>query len=218
MVCLTPTCLFWCSTYRGFTPGVAVADNSTWRVSVGDSDPQPDAMVFVRPDYGGGAYFDKDGCVLGTPEFVAEVAASSASYDLNIKRELYLRNRVAEYVVWLVNDNRLLWFELHGNEYQEKRVDSDGIYRSVVFPGLWLDPSHLFDGDLPAITRLAQRGTSTSEHSIFAAKLRFYTKAESNYFQNRILHQGVGRLWQVIQINHFEPDDQNPYNALLTGL
>jgi Uma2 family endonuclease len=164
--------LFWFSTYRGFTPGVVVADNSTWRVSVGDSDPQPDAMVFVRPEYGGKTHFDEDGCVLGTPEMVAEVAASSASYDLNIKRDLYLQNQVPEYIVWLINENRVQWFELADNDYREKTPESDGIYRSTILPGLWLDPASLFEGDLPAITALLQQAAATAAHSAFAATLK----------------------------------------------
>lgn len=43
---------------------------------------------------------------------VAEIAASSAAYDLNDKLNAYCRNGVQEYIVWQTYENRLDWFYL----------------------------------------------------------------------------------------------------------
>jgi Uma2 family endonuclease len=41
---------------------------------------------------------------------VAEVAASTASYDLHDKLEEYERIGVREYIVWRVRENAINWF------------------------------------------------------------------------------------------------------------
>ena len=48
-----------------------------------DNEPQPDAVLFIDPAKGGQARISADDYLEDAPELVAEVAASSVSYDLN---------------------------------------------------------------------------------------------------------------------------------------
>jgi Uma2 family endonuclease len=163
--------MLWLGLYRVSTPGVTLADNSTWRLHA-DDDSQPDAMLFVLPEHGGGARFDGDGCVRGAPELVAEVAASSASYDLRLKTEIYRRNGAQEYLLWRTLDRALTWFALRGDHYEALPAGADGIYRSEVFPGLWLDAGALLRGDLPAVTQVLQAGLASPEHAALVSRLQ----------------------------------------------
>ncbi len=47
----------------------------------------------------------------------------------------------------------------------------NGVYRSEVFPGLWLDAKALFDEDRRKLIRVLKRGLRTPEHAAFVAKL-----------------------------------------------
>jgi hypothetical protein len=49
--------------------------------------------------------------------------------------------------------------------------DPDGIYRSVVFPGLWLDPKALLDRDLNGLIATLDRGVASAQHAEFVARL-----------------------------------------------
>jgi hypothetical protein len=55
-------------------------------------------------------------------------------------------------------------------------LDDTGIYRSEVFPGLWLDPSALLRGDTPSVQTTLQRGLASQEHSDFVARLKTQAK------------------------------------------
>ena len=96
----------------------------------------------------------------GAPELVVEVAASSASYDLGTKLNAYRRNGVREYIVRRTYDDALDWFVLRHGRFEPLAAGPDGIYRSEVFPGLWLDAAALLRGDLATVLRVAQQGTS----------------------------------------------------------
>jgi len=102
---------------------------------------------------------------------VAEVAASTASLDLNAKFELYRRNRALEYLVWRVYEDAIDWFILRGAIYERLTPGLDGIVRSEAFPGLWLDAAALIRQDMPAVTRVLQQGLATAEHVSFVARL-----------------------------------------------
>lgn len=78
----------WLGFYQAFTPGLAFGDNSTVRLP-GDNEPQPDLLLMIPHNRGGQARIDEDDYVEGAPELAAEVAASSASYDLHAKMRVY---------------------------------------------------------------------------------------------------------------------------------
>ena len=87
-----------------------------------------------------------------------EVAASSASYDLHEKLNAYRRNGVREYIVWRVWDAAIDWLVLRGGRYEPLPL-SDGIFKSEVFPGLWLDPPLRSPGTWPAYWRSSSRAS-----------------------------------------------------------
>lgn len=133
-------------------PGLIVADNATVRLDT-LNEPQPD-LLMMREN--GQAHVDADGYISGAPEFIAEIAASTASYDLHQKKRTYLRAGVLEYVVWLADENRLIWWQLKNDEFVEIPADGDGILTSSTFPGLVIDSAALTSGDLStALARLS---------------------------------------------------------------
>jgi Uma2 family endonuclease len=160
----------WLVQYAAGTPGVAVSDNSTVRLDL-DNEPQPDALLLIDPTCGGQARFSDDDYIEGAPELVAEVASSSASYDLHAKLHVYRRNGVREYVVWRVLERAIDWFVLQEGQYERLPVDASGLLHSTVFPGLWLDSVALLQGDLPKVLAVVQQGLASPEHAAFAARL-----------------------------------------------
>jgi hypothetical protein len=50
--------------------------------------------------------------------------------------------------------------------------DGDGVLRSAVFPGLWLDGPALLRDDIAAILAGIDRGLSSPEHAAFVARRR----------------------------------------------
>jgi Uma2 family endonuclease len=137
-----------------------------------ESAPQPDGLLFIRPDHGGQVKFDDEGYIVGAPDLVAEVAASSASYDLHDKLEAYRRNGVRDYLVCRIFDQQTDWFVLREGRYEPIVPAADGSLRSTVFPGLWLDSAAVLRGDLPAVLASGQQGLNSPEHAAFAARLR----------------------------------------------
>ena len=99
------------------------------------------------------------------------MAATSASYDLHSKKNVYSRKRVREYVVLRTLERELDWFILREEGYERLEPDSKGIYRSQVFPGLWLDAPALVQGDLASVLKVLGEGLSSSEHAEFLARL-----------------------------------------------
>jgi Uma2 family endonuclease len=129
-----------------------VADNATVRLDT-LNEPQPDLLIMRKH---GQAQLDADGYISGAPEFVAEIAASSASYDLHQKKRTYLRAGVLEYLVWLADENRLIWWRLTDDEFVEIQANAEGLLESTVLPGLVIDEIALTSGDLAkALARLA---------------------------------------------------------------
>ena len=161
----------WLGVYRASTPGTTFADNSTVRLDL-DNEPQPDALLMIDRDRGGSARVDEDGYIQGAPELVVEVASSSVSFDLHAKLSAYRRAGVREYVVWRVLDGQIDWLEQDGGRFVPRAIDDDGLLRSVVFPGLWLDVAALLRGDLAAVLQELGRGLASPEQTAFVDRLR----------------------------------------------
>ncbi|WP_088894278.1 Uma2 family endonuclease [Leptolyngbya ohadii] len=160
----------WLGVYRAFTPSVLIGDNPTIRLDR-DNEPQPDAVLLIEERAGGQARLSEDDYVEGAPELVAEVAASSASIDLGDKKRAYRRNGVQEYLVWQVFDGKIDWFRLEDDEYVSLAIDEQGIFRSQVFPGLWLMPSALLNGEMQQVLAILQQGIDSTEHQEFVQRL-----------------------------------------------
>jgi Uma2 family endonuclease len=161
----------WLGTYRIYTPGVRVADNSTVRLDL-DNDEQPDGILFLERRLGGRAVIDADGYISGFPELAAEVSSSTTSIDLGSKMQVYRRNQVLEYVVWRVLDRAIDWFALRGGKYERLPLSATGFYQSEIFPGLWLDPAALISGDLIRVHAVLRQGLESNEHAEFVKRLQ----------------------------------------------
>jgi Putative restriction endonuclease len=123
-----------------------------------------------RPGYGGQTQTSSDGYIAGAPEWVGEVSASTASYDLHEKLGAYQRNNVREYVVWTVEDESINWFVLHGDAFREM-PHRRGVFKSKVFPGLWLDGIAMLNGDMAKVLKVLDKGLDSDEHRRFVSRL-----------------------------------------------
>jgi Uma2 family endonuclease len=160
----------WLALYEVGTPGVQVGVNSTVRLDL-DNEPQPDAILLIDPARGGQTRLSADGYVEGAPELVVEVAASTASYDLHAKLNVYRRSGVQEYVVWRVQEQAIDWFVLREGRYERLSPDAGGRLRSTVFAGLWLDPAALLRHDVTTVLAVVQQGMASPEHAALVARL-----------------------------------------------
>lgn len=156
--------------YRWSTPGTQGGDNTSIRLDL-KNEPQPDAYLRVLPNYGGQSQTSDDKFVVGAPELVAEVAASSASYDLHEKLTAYLRNGVQEYVVWRTYDQAVDWFVRENDQFVLLKPDSLGILKSLAFPGLWLASAALLRGDDAQVEAVLRQGLASPEHQAFVERL-----------------------------------------------
>ncbi len=147
----------WLVNYQAAVPGLEVGIEPTVRLDR-DNEPQPDVVLF-RVD--GNAKIDKDGYIAGAPELVAEIAASSASYDLHSKKNAYERNGVKEYIVWRTLDHQIDWFLLKNEAYIKLEPDRFDIIYSQEFPGLWLNVRAILSNDMEAVLKTLQAGLAT---------------------------------------------------------
>lgn len=160
----------WTGTYLAATPGLEAGDNATLRLDNANR-PQPDILLRIDRAHGGRSFIAQDDYLVGAPELIIEIAASSANYDMNAKKDAYARNGVQEYLVALTYDRAVYWFALHEGEYVELQPDEQGILRSQVFPGLWLQPAALWANDLAGLLAVLQQGLASPEHADFVARL-----------------------------------------------
>lgn len=162
--------MVWLGIYWVATPGTKMADNTTVRLDL-DNEPQPDALLRIEEDAGGHSRIDQDGYLVGPPELIVEVAASSASIDRHDKLRVYRRNGVEEYLVWQVLDRQVEWFSLQEGVYVPLAPDTQGVVASRVFPGLRLAVPALLQQDLAAVLAAQQAALGTPEHQQFAEAL-----------------------------------------------
>ena len=106
-----------------------------------------------------------------------EVASSSASIDLHAKHRDYEQAGVLEYVVVVVRQGVIRWFMLQHGTYQDMSTDADGMYRSKVFPGLWLHADALLRLDGVQVMQALQQGLATPEHAAFVQHLQAHCAA-----------------------------------------
>ncbi len=161
----------WLGLYQEATPGTDVFDNTT-TILGGDSETQPDACLIILPENGGQTKEDEDGYLTGPPELVAEVASTTVAYDLHSKRRDYERAGVREYLVLVVGDARAVWFVRREQGFEVLQPGSDGILRSDLFGGLWLDAAALFRGDTATLHNGLRQGLASPEHARFVESLQ----------------------------------------------
>jgi Uma2 family endonuclease len=156
--------------YTWATPGVLGFDASSIILDP-KSMPEPDAILAIDPSCGGRVKLDEKGYIIGAPEWLAEIASSSVSYDLHAKKELYRKFDVKEYVVWRVKEDAIDWFALEGDEFKPLPM-VDGVYKSIVFPGLWLAASALIASDFATVRQILDQGLASLQHRAFVEQLR----------------------------------------------
>jgi Uma2 family endonuclease len=142
----------WLYTYQIRTPGTDLAVDGTVLLD-SENEVQPDVCLYWLPPRGKVQLVTRSEgrqtvhYLQGVPDLVFEIAVSSASYDLHSKRRVYERNGVPEYIVWLIFEQRLVWFRLTEGRYVEVPPDARGMIESGVFPGLRLAVDKLLAGD-----------------------------------------------------------------------
>ncbi len=160
----------WIWTYQLSIPALMLGIDPTLRLDL-HNEPQPDLVLILNEKAGGQTRLSQEGYLEGTPELVIEIAASSASIDLTSKKEAYCRNRIPEYIVWQIFENELIWFQWIEGTYQPLPKEADGVIRSRIFPGLWLDQEALLQGEMSQVLAVLQQGIQSPEHQEFVETL-----------------------------------------------
>ena len=150
------------------------SDNATLRLDF-LNEPQPDILLRLDPALGGRSRLGADGYLEGSPEFIVEIAASSASYDMNQKKAVYARHGIQEYLTILTLEQDVAWFVLRDDGYERLQPDANGILRSQVFPGLWLQPTAIWTNDLTTLLGVGQQGIASPEHNVFVEQLKAHS-------------------------------------------
>ena len=158
--------------YAFATVGVSMHADSTV-ILAPDAEPQPD--VTLRRLRGGRTRLvrrHETTYIAGPPEWVAEVASSTETIDLNQKRHDYDRYGVGEYLVHLVRTRAVVRFGRDdAGHLVELPPDADGVLRSRSLPGLWIDPIALTAGDTARLKAVLDAGLASAEHAAFAAAM-----------------------------------------------
>jgi len=157
--------------YASETPSVACGVCGSLRVD-GKNEYQPDVALRIRSGPKARSYVNRDRLLEGAPELVAEISVSSAAYDLHEKKSVYERCGVQEYLVWQVMDKKLQWFALDRGAYAELKPRADGVIRSRVYPGLWLDVRSILAGDDKKAVATIEKGIKSAEHKAFVKTLK----------------------------------------------
>ena len=159
----------WLSAYELATPGCEGGMEGTWLMG-SRNVPQPDTTLRILPKKGGQSR-DEGDYTAGAPELVVEIAVSSRTRDLGIKKEMYQRVGVQEYLVAVTRHSKLIWNTLTPDGYKTLEPDPNGILHSLCFPGLWLDTGALWSQDKARLHGTLQQGIATPEHTAFVERL-----------------------------------------------
>lgn len=160
----------WLAGYAAETDGTeAFTDITT--IMAEDSEPQPDGTLIIFPEAGGQTRVSEDDYLAGAPELAIEVANSSATIDLRTKLADYERYGVREYLVVIVREREVRWFARRKDRFTPMKPDADGVLKSKVFPGLWLDTAGVFDRTARRLLATLRKGLGSPEHAKFVAKL-----------------------------------------------
>ena len=155
--------------YHAYTPGTEGGANATTMME-GEETPQPDDYLRILPEFGGQSGNEGE-YVREAPELIAEICVSGASYEINQKFDLYERMGVLEYVAVLMYEREIRWHRLTLKGYQRVAPTTGMIWKSKIFPGLWLDGQAMLANDAAKVLATLQQGLQSPEHAAFAKKL-----------------------------------------------
>ena len=151
------------------TPGVELLDNATTILGE-QSEPQPDLALRILSEYGGQSHETARDYVEGPPELLVEIAHSTRAIDLHQKRQDYKEAGVREYLVVCLEKPELLWFRFR--PAGRIKTDDHGVYRSRVFPGLWIDGPALLAWKRSQVLAVLRQGLDSPEHAAFVRRLK----------------------------------------------
>ncbi|HWB12957.1 MAG TPA: Uma2 family endonuclease [Pirellulales bacterium] len=164
-------------TYRRATPGTQVTHNAT-AILGEESEPPPDLGLRILPEYGGQSETTPDGYLKGACELVVEVAHSRRALAMHAKRDDYRRAGVIEYIVLCIEEQELHWFHFASGEMI--RPNRQGISRSQVFPGLWLDVAALLRRESQKLVEVLRQGLAGRAHASFVNRLQAVHRRRSS--------------------------------------
>jgi Uma2 family endonuclease len=154
--------------YRRTTPGVEVLHNATTILGE-QSEPQPDLGLRILPSHGGQSRTHAENYVEGAPELLVEVDHSARGLAMHAKLDDYREAGVIEYLVLCIEEQRLEWFHFpSGGSITPNR---QGIARSQVFPGLWIDVPALLRRDSARLRTIVEEGLASRAHTAFVRRL-----------------------------------------------
>lgn len=154
--------------YIAVTEGADAGSITTWKML--QDAPQMDCHVRLEERCGGHS------CVVenyrqGAPELAVEVCGSSTSFDLHQKLALYELAGVDEYFVVLMWEQEVRWFQREQGRLEQREIPPDGIVRSRMFPGLWLDTRAILDRESRRALDVVKQGIASTEHEQFVNQL-----------------------------------------------
>ncbi len=160
----------WLVDYETDTPGVEALNDPT-DILDSQSEPQPDACLRVLTECGGQTFIDDDSYLTGPQELVVQISDSTERLDLNQRKRDCEKAGVREYLVIAIRKGKVHWFVRRRAKFKDLPAGKDGIFRSEIFPGLWLDAAALFRRDVKRMRAVLRLGLTSPEHAAFAAKL-----------------------------------------------
>jgi Uma2 family endonuclease len=155
--------------YEAVTPGIEGADYITTILGE-QGEPQPDLMLRLLKECGGQSEYNEEKYLVGAPELVAEVAHSSKAIDMGGKRKDYQAAGVQEYIVLCIEEQELYWF--HFPSHRKLKPDRKGVFKSHIFPGLWLNGPALLARDSARLIATVQLGLASAEHETFVRQMQ----------------------------------------------
>ena len=159
---------WWLRHYIYATPGCQSGSNATWLML--GSAPQPDTFLRIRPSQGGQSGNEKR-YATGAPELAIEVCLTSTEVDFGPKLTLYQRAGVREYITIELFGQRIVWRMLDNGVYAAQQASVDGILRSQVFSGLWLDVAAFWADDGAQMLAVLNTGLASEDHQRFVERL-----------------------------------------------
>ena len=98
---------------------------------------------------------------------------------MHVKFDLYEAAKVPEYLAVLLYEQEIRWQVLVNGQYQLLAPDAAGIWRSRVFPGLWLDGRALLSGNMQQVLAVLHQGIDSADHKQFVTELAARKAARS---------------------------------------
>ena len=159
---------WWLAHYAQATPGCKGGSNSTWLML--GSAPQPDAFLRILLSRGGQSRNERQ-FGARAPELVVEICVTSSEVDFGPKLALYQRAGVQEYITVEGLGRRMIWRVLENGVYVAQTLPPDGIVRSQVFAGLWLDVAAFWADDGAKVLAALNAGLASEDHQRFVERL-----------------------------------------------